>query len=89
MIAADTTIDGSGQTVTISGNNAVRVFTVNPGVTLNLNELTVANGNAGIGGGIFVDGDATLNVSNSTFSGNTRQRLGRRRRQSVSTTAAR
>ena len=25
-IAADTTIDGSGQTVTISGNNAVRVF---------------------------------------------------------------
>ena len=31
MIAADTTIDGSGQTVTISGNNAVRVFTVNQG----------------------------------------------------------
>ncbi len=45
-IAADTTIDGSGQTVTISGNNAVRVFTVNSGVTLNLNELTVANGSA-------------------------------------------
>ncbi len=38
-IAADTTIDGSGQIVTISGNNAVRVFTVNPGVTLNLNTL--------------------------------------------------
>ena len=45
-IAADTTIDGSGQTVTISGNNAVRVFTVNSGVTLNLNGLTVANGSA-------------------------------------------
>ena len=45
-IAADTTIDGSGQAVTISGNNAVRVFTVNSGVTLNLNELTVANGSA-------------------------------------------
>ena len=43
-IAANTTIDGSGQTVTISGNHAVRVFTVNSGVTLNLNELTVANG---------------------------------------------
>ena len=46
-IAADTTIDGSGQTVTISGNHAVRVFNVNSGVTLNLNELTVADGNAG------------------------------------------
>ena len=43
-IAADTTIDGSGQTVTISGNHAVRVFTVNSGVTLNLNGLTVADG---------------------------------------------
>ena len=37
VIAADTTIDGSGQTVTISGNNAVRVFSVNAGVTFNLN----------------------------------------------------
>ena len=55
-IAADTTIDGSGQTVTISGNNAVRVFWVNSGVALTLNELTVANGNASYdqrGGGIF------------------------------------
>ena len=46
-IAADTTIDGSGQAVIISGNDTVRVFTVNPGVTLNLNRLTIANGNAG------------------------------------------
>ena len=45
-IATDTTIDGSGQTVTISGNHAVRVFTVNSGVTLNLNRLTVADGSA-------------------------------------------
>ena len=44
MIAADTTIDGSGQTVTISGNHAVRVFTRELRVTLNLNRLTVANG---------------------------------------------
>ncbi len=59
-IAADTTIDGSGQTVTISGNHAVRVFTVNSGVTLNLNKLTVANGNAasGDGGGIYNCGHA-------------------------------
>jgi len=36
-IAANTTIDGSGQAVTISGDDWVRVFTVNSGVTLNLN----------------------------------------------------
>ena len=54
-IATNTTIDGSGQTVTISGNHAVRVFTVNSGVTLNLNRLTVANGSTGgsDGGGIY------------------------------------
>jgi len=71
VIAADTTIDGSGQDVTISGNNAVRVFTVNSGVTFNLDTLTVSNGNANIGGGIFVDDNATLTVSDSVFSGNT------------------
>jgi predicted outer membrane repeat protein len=64
-ISADTTIDGSGQTVTISGNDAVRVFTVNSGVTFNLDELTVANGFAAgdAGGGILNAG--TLTVSNS------------------------
>ena len=70
-IAADTTIDGSGQTVTISGNNAVRVFTVNSGITLNLNELTIAEGYVAgyaFGGGIYNYG--TVIVSNSTFSGN-------------------
>ena len=79
-IAADTTIDGSGQTVTISGNHAVRVFAVNPGVTLNLNRLTVANGRCVLpfgssdGGGIYNRG--TLNVSNSTFFGNYADRAG-------------
>ena len=56
VIAADTTIDGSGQTVTVSGNNAVRVFTVSSAVTLNLNELIVANGAVPYpykGGGIY------------------------------------
>ena len=76
-IAVDTTIDGSGQTVTISGNNAVRVFTVNEGVTLNLNELTIADGAAPgyeFGGGIYNSG--TVTVSNSIFSGNSAGELG-------------
>ena len=70
-ISADTTIDGSGQSVTITGNDFVRVFLVNPGVTLNINALVVANGAAGnfdVGGGVVNQG--TLNVTNSMFFGN-------------------
>ena len=70
-IVADTTIDGSGQSVAVSGNHAVRVFNVNSGVTLNLNALTVADGsaNGSTGGGIYNDG-GTVTVSNSTVSDN-------------------
>ena len=67
-IPANTTIDGSGQDVTISGNNAVRVFTVYSGKRLNLDRLTIANGSSYEGGGISNAG--ILTVSNSTFSGN-------------------
>jgi len=67
-------IDGQTAKTTLSGNNLVRVFQVDSGAKLTLNNLTVANGNAatpgspGIGGGILNVG--TLTVSNSTFSGN-------------------
>src|SRR4051794_31159673 len=37
----DLTIDGTGQSVTVSGNNAVQVIAVNGGKTLNLNALTI------------------------------------------------
>jgi hypothetical protein len=67
-IAADATIDGTGHVVIISGNNAVRVFTVNAGATLNLSGLTIANGRADAGGGVSNSG--TLTVSNSIFFGN-------------------
>jgi hypothetical protein len=68
-IAADTTIDGSGQAVTISGNNAVRVFTVNDGATLNLDWLTVANGKSSDDDGGAIHNRGVLNLSNSTVSG--------------------
>ena len=69
IITADTIIDGSGQNVTISGNHVVRVLFVNSGITLNLNELTIADG-SGLysGGGIFNGG--ALTVNNCTFSDN-------------------
>jgi hypothetical protein len=77
IIGADTTIDGFGETVTISGNNSVRVFTINPGITLNLNWLTIANGIASgpYGGGVFNNG-GTLIVSYSTFQRNRAARRG-------------
>jgi len=71
-IAANTTVDGSGQAVTISGNNAVQVFSVNTGVTLSLKGLTIANGENTItegGGGVGTWG-GTVNIDFSTFIGN-------------------
>jgi predicted outer membrane repeat protein len=65
------TIDGRGQTISVSGNNAVQVMTVNSGATLNLQNLTVANGSStGASGGAGILDGGTLTVTNSTFSGN-------------------
>ncbi|MCB0201837.1 MAG: hypothetical protein H6649_15190 [Caldilineae bacterium] len=70
-ISTDTTIDGTGQDVTISGDYAVRVFKVNEGGSLNLSNLTIANGNAATyGGGIYND-HGTVTVNECTFSSNT------------------
>ncbi len=67
-ISTNTSIDGSGQTVTISGGNSVQVLNVGSGVTLNLNRVTIANGKAFIGGAI--ENGGILTIANSTFSGN-------------------
>ena len=64
-------IDGGSANITVSGNNAVRVFdVVLSGAKLTLNNITVANGrlNFSAGAGIFNNG--TLTVNNSTLSGN-------------------
>ncbi|MDQ3549506.1 MAG: hypothetical protein M3439_11890, partial [Chloroflexota bacterium] len=61
VIAADTSIDGGGL-VTISGNGSVRIFHVNRGMTLDLDDITVADGKAVEGSGIYVD-RGTLNLS--------------------------
>jgi len=64
----DTALDGGGL-LTISGNNQLRVFTVNSGITVSLANLTVANGHATGAGGI--DNNGNLTVTNSTITGNT------------------
>jgi CSLREA domain-containing protein len=62
-------IDGSGQTITISGADEFQVLSVNQGATLSLNNLTIANGySIGSAGGIANGG--TLTVTNCTISGN-------------------
>jgi hypothetical protein len=73
-IARNTVLDGNGHSVTISGNNAVRVFLVNTGVSFTLQNLTVANGRVvgtngavvgapgedAAGAGIFNNGTLTI-----------------------------
>jgi len=67
-ITKNLTINGAGTGVAINAGGHSRVFEVESGVTANLNFLTIADGNAGGGGGIFNFG--TLNVAYSTFTGN-------------------
>jgi hypothetical protein len=50
---SELTIEGNG--ATISGNNAVQVFNVTTGATLNLNAVTVSNGAVGLTSGFFPD----------------------------------
>jgi predicted outer membrane repeat protein len=72
-IEKNLTIDGETHNVIISGNNAVRVFYVNPETTFNLKYLTVTKGktyNSNGGGGILSDRITTLNITNCTFSDN-------------------
>ncbi len=70
-IAEELTISGPGrELLTISGGNAVQVMFVSFGVTLNLSNVTIANGKANfVGGGIYNDG--ILNITNSKFMSNT------------------
>jgi len=67
---AGLTIDGSGQSVTISGNDKVHIITVVSLVPLTLNHLTIANGNTvGYGGG-GIENYGSLTIIDSIFSNN-------------------
>jgi hypothetical protein len=77
VVTANTTLDATGFSVVLQGNGSDRVFTVNPGVSLTLVNLTVTNGSGqastsnsspGNGGGIYNAGRLTL--LNSTVSNN-------------------
>jgi hypothetical protein len=65
------TLDATGQSVTLSGDNLTQLFVVSSGATLNLTNLTLAKGaiTGGQGGGA-VSSSGTLTVTNCTFGSN-------------------
>jgi hypothetical protein len=65
----DTTLDGSGHNVTISGNGAVRVFVVNTNVNFTVAHLTICGGYSSGGSAILNLGGA-VNLTDDSFSGN-------------------
>lgn len=68
-IGKNLNISGPGVSgLAISGNNSVGVFYINPGVIVNISKLTIENGNAPFGGGIYNNG--SLTVADSTVTGN-------------------
>jgi uncharacterized repeat protein (TIGR01451 family) len=68
-ISGNLTISGPASAgVTISGNNASRIFNVGSGKSLLFSNLTIANGKASQGGGILNAG--TLTIVSSTLTNN-------------------
>jgi CSLREA domain-containing protein len=65
-------INGPGaHKLTVSGNNASRVFNIASGLTVGLSGLTITGGNTANSGGGIAAGSGTLTVSNAVISGNT------------------
>ena len=63
-------IEGPGANLlTVSGNNAVEVFSIGTGVSAQLTGLTISDGLAVQGGGLAIDG-GTVSLTNVTVSNN-------------------
>lgn len=74
-INRDVTILGLGPNLTtVNGGGVDTVFTIDSG-TVTLSGLTITNGSAYVGGGIYNE-TGTVTISNSTISGNTAGLLG-------------
>ena len=80
IISDSTVIDGGGL-ITLSGGNTVRIFEVQAGFTLSLTDISLVNGytpdlpgyipDLELGGAIYVNGGATVNITDSTLANNT------------------
>ncbi|MBK8027814.1 MAG: hypothetical protein IPK19_42180 [Chloroflexi bacterium] len=72
VVDSNITLDGPGSaSLTISGGNTIRVFSMNPAVAFAIQNVTIAAGNASgsYGGGIY-NPNGTLTVNNAVFNGN-------------------
>jgi hypothetical protein len=69
VIGKNLTIDGTGRTVSISGNNTTRVLNISTGI-VSIKNLSLIQGNSGLGNGAGINNSGTLQVTNVTFTGN-------------------
>jgi CSLREA domain-containing protein len=67
-ITSDLTITGPAAGLTIDAHGASRILQVSAGVTVGLSGLTLADGSANLGGGVYNAG--SLSLTNCTLSGN-------------------
>jgi hypothetical protein len=64
-------LDGSGQTVILSGAKQNRLFNVGPGSSLQLHKVTLMAGNAGNNGGGAISSAGYVTITNSALLSNT------------------
>src|SRR6185436_2687013 len=67
VIGNDVTLDATGRSVVISGGNAVRLFTVQPGVSFTLRSVGLVNGSSESGSAVLSSG-GTLRLINCALS---------------------
>jgi hypothetical protein len=73
IVTGDLTIDGTGQTVTLSGSSSTqsfRLFYVKANASLTLTTLMLSGGKTNLGGAIYVEPGGALTVDDCTFTGN-------------------
>jgi CSLREA domain-containing protein len=78
-VAKNVTIDApdaAGNHVTVTGNNASRVFNINSGKTVTIRDLSIIGGNSAGNSGGGISNSGTLTINNSTISGNTTSNSG-------------
>lgn len=56
LISGDVVLDGTGHNVRLSGNDAVRLFHVSPGLNFSVTNLALVNGRTNHGAAIYNDG---------------------------------
>jgi hypothetical protein len=70
-IDGSVTINGPGANkLSVSGNDASRIFDISGSASVNIAGLTITHGKADLGGGILLQDSATLSLSNCTVTDN-------------------